>query len=107
MTKPLTRNLYFELMPFIKEDTYSNQNPSKLYAKAGTEVEIIRGGHGTCIVKPINGGEQFVALDWELTDDPADCGKGRSPRDLMNDYQGPLPPKPNSSPAAPSQGSLF
>lgn len=94
-------------MPFIKEDTYSNQNPSKLYAKAGTEVDVIQGGHGTFIVRPVAGGERFVVCDWELTEDPSDCGKGRSPRDLMNGYQGPLPPKPTSSPDRPAQGSLF
>lgn len=96
-------------MPYIKEDTYSNQNPSKLYAKARTEVEVIQGAHGTFIVQPLSGGDRFVVCDWELTDDPKDCGKGRSMRELMNEYTGKLPPKPERAPApaATAQGSLF
>jgi len=94
-------------MPYIKEDTYSNQNPSRLYAKAGTEVDITEDSHGVLIVRPTAGGERFAVNDWEITDDPSDCGKGRSMRELMYGYKGPLPPKPTSSSASPAQGSLF
>jgi hypothetical protein len=62
-------------MPYVKEDTYSNQNPNKLYAKAGTEVIIVKGDHGIFIVQSVDGGEKFCMVDYELTDNLADCAK--------------------------------
>jgi hypothetical protein len=61
-------------MPFLKEDTYSFQNRSRLWAKAGTEVDIVRGSHGVYIVKAKDGtGNEFAVNDWEMNDDPNWC----------------------------------
>jgi len=95
-------------MPYIIEDTYSHQDRSRLWARAGTEVLIISGNHGTSVVQPVAGGEKFVVHDEEMTDDPKKCktsfalNSGSAPEQKAKSPK-PSPPNRNDSP----QTSLF
>lgn len=57
-------------MPYLADDIYSMMNPSKLYAKKGTKVDIISDRGGIFIVKPEGCKDGFHVLRNELSDEP-------------------------------------
>lgn len=76
-------------MPLLKNDTYSNQNPNRLYGRAGEEVAIIEDRSGVLVVR-IEGGEPFCVLACELSREGD-----------------PDPPSVKVKAPKPPQGSLF
>lgn len=102
-------------MPYIKEDTYSNYNRNRLYAKAGTLVNIIRDtGGGVLLVKPEDG-EAFSVFRNELTDEPGtglpeeqkEGGVGAGKTSAVRRQKRTQPGNSPGLVPVPGQGSLF
>ena len=105
-------------MPFIKEDTYSNYNRNRLYAKAGDEVDIVRDTGGGVLIVETKGGEKFPIFLKDLSDEnilipsraqpdhpsPPLASKKTAAIRRSNRAQPGIRP---NHPAGPDQGALF
>lgn len=102
-------------MPYLKEDTYSMQNRSRLYGRAGEEVDILSDSAGISIVHSKVTGEKFAVLHKEITDEPINTTGEPEKKDQLEPPKasavrrsGRLKPDPGRIPdQQPGQGSLF
>jgi hypothetical protein len=77
-------------MPFLADDIYSKMNPSKLYARKGTEVTVRSNRAGILCVIPVGQTIGFHVFPEELTDYVPEPPASAAVLDL--------PPLPKSAP---------